>query len=79
MLKTSSSLPLVGASIGPGLGPVRDFQRLKLGNVILVRLPNDKEEALRVMRYCREQKIHVMLSEVVHRHNHSRWQAAALS
>lgn len=72
-------LPLVGASIGPGIGPLQDFQKLKLGNVVLTWLPDDKQEALRVVRYCRDQKIYFMLSEIVHRHNHKRWRSASLS
>ena len=79
MLQGASSLPLTGASIGPGLGPLQDFQKLKLGNVVLTWLPDDKQEALRVARYCRDQKIYLMLSEIVHRHNHERWHTANLS
>ena len=71
--------PLIGASIGAGLGPLQDFQKLKLGNIVLCQLPDDKEEALKVVRHCREQNIHIMLSEVVHRHNHKRWFGAGLS
>ena len=78
MLK-GTFLPLVGASIGPGVGPLQDFQKLKLGNVVLTWLPDDKQEALRVVRYCRDQKIYLMLSEIVHRHNHERWHSAGLS
>lgn len=64
-----ASLPLVGASLGPGIGPLRDFRKLKLGNVVLVWLPDDKQDARQVARYCREHKIYLMLSEIVHRHN----------
>ncbi|MBO4632177.1 MAG: beta-galactosidase trimerization domain-containing protein [Lentisphaeria bacterium] len=74
-----TSLPLVGASIGPGIGPLQDFQKLKLGNIVLIWLPDDKQEALRAVRYCRDHKIYIMLSEIVHRHNHVRWHSGKLS
>ena len=78
-MKKPSSLPLVGASMGIGLEPLRDFLRLKLGRIVLVQLPGNREEALQVMRFCRKNHIYVMLAEVVHRHNHERWHAAGLS
>ncbi|MBQ7208504.1 MAG: beta-galactosidase trimerization domain-containing protein [Lentisphaeria bacterium] len=78
-MKKPSSLPLVGASMGIGIEPLRDFLRLKLGRIVLIQLPGDRELALQVMRFCRENRIYVMLAEVVHRHNHERWHAAGLS
>ncbi len=75
----TSRLPLVGASMGKGLQPCRDFLKLKLGNVILTALPDDREEALDVVRFCREHGIFLMLSEIVQRHNHNRLQCAHLT
>ena len=75
----TSRLPLVGASMGKGLQSCRDFLKLKLGNVILTALPDDREEALDVVRFCREHGIFLMLSEIVQRHNHNRLQCAHLS
>ncbi|MBO4632783.1 MAG: beta-galactosidase trimerization domain-containing protein [Lentisphaeria bacterium] len=53
--------------------------KLKLGNVILTSLPDNRDDALAVVRFCREHGIYLMLSEIVHRHNHTRWQCASLS
>lgn len=72
-------LPLVGASMGKGVAVCRDFLKLKLGNVILTALPDDREEALKVVRFCREHGIFLMLSEIVQRHCHTRLQCAHLS
>ena len=69
---------LVGASIGAGLNVLKDFKTLKLGNVVLCSLPDSKEQAAEVLKYCRENKIYIMLSEFVHRHNHKRWHAPSL-
>ena len=62
--------------MGKGLQPCRDFLKLKLGNVILTALPDDREEARAVVRFCREHGIYLMLSEIVQRHNHNRLQCA---
>lgn len=70
--------PLVGASIGIGMEALKDFVRLNLGNVVLTSLPDSREEAAEVLTFCREHKIYIMLSEVVHRHNHRRWYAPSL-
>ncbi len=79
MTKLPKSLPLVGSSVGPGLDPIRDFEKLKLGNVVLLWLPDSKQEALDVVRYCRDRKIYMMLSEIVKRHNHKRLHCENLS
>ncbi len=65
--------------MGKGLQPCRDFLKLKLGNVILTALPDNREEALAVVRFCREHGIFLMLSEIVQRHNHNRLQCANLT
>ena len=41
-----AKLPLIGASLGPGVGPLQDFRKLKLGNVVLVWLPDEKQDAM---------------------------------
>lgn len=76
--QTFPSAPLVGASIGIGLEPLQNFIELNLGNVVLTSLPDDKAEAAAVLRLCREKKIYIMLSELVHRHNHERWHSPSL-
>ena len=73
-----ASNPLVGASIGIGIEPLKNFIDLNLGNVVLTSLPDDKNEAAEVLRMCRENKIYIMLSELVHRHNHERWHSPSL-
>ena len=71
--------PLIGASIPTGLDALKDFVRLKLGNVVLLALPKDKEEAKAVMRYCREHKIYVVLAEFIRRNaSKSRWTGPVL-
>lgn len=70
--------PLVGASIGEGLRTLENFRELKLGNVVLCNLPDSREEAAEIFNFCRENKIYLMLSELVHRHNHTRWHSPSL-
>lgn len=71
--------PLIGASVGSGIKPLKDFIRLKLGNIVLTSLPDTVKEAEEVMDFCRENKIYIMLSEIVHRGNHKRWSAHSMS
>ena len=73
-----NNYPLIGASIGEGLQTLKNFQALKLGNIVLCCLPDSREEAAEIFTYCRENKIHIMLSELIHRHNHSRWHSPSL-
>lgn len=63
----TNDFPLVGASVPTGIGAAADFLRLKLGNIVLVALPKDKEEAKAVMRFYREHKIYMILAEFIHR------------
>lgn len=70
--------PLVGASIGEGLQALKDFQTLKLGNVVLCSLPDSRDEAAAVLDYCRKNGIYIMLSELVRRYDHTRWHAKSL-
>ena len=79
MNKKAMDLPLVGASIWGGLDTLKDFQYLRLGNIVLTFLPDTVEEGLELMRYCREHKIYILLSEIIHRGNHSRWRNETLS
>ncbi len=72
-------LPLVGASIWNGLDTLQDFRKLRLGNIVLTFLPETLEESLLFMRHCKENKIYVLLSEIIHRGNHTRWRNDALS
>lgn len=71
---------LVGASIPVGLQAVKDFEAMKLGEIVLMTLPDDKAAAKEVMAYCRTKKIHVMLSELEHRGSmKERWHCQSLS
>ena len=79
MDKKAMQLPLVGASIWNGLDTLNDFQKLHLGNIVLTFLPETLEEGLSFMRYCKENKIYVLLSEIIHRSNHTRWRNENLS
>lgn len=58
---------LIGASSGPGLSGLQVIRDLKLGNCVLADLPFDREEALAMMRFCRENEITIFLSELVFR------------
>lgn len=69
---------LVGASIPVGVQAVKDFEAMKLGEIALLTLPDDIQEATEVMRYCREKKIYVMLSEIVHRGGDERWHCPSI-
>lgn len=59
--------PLIGASTGPGLAGLQVFSDLKLGNCVLADLPFDRAEAAAMMRFCRERRITIFLSELVYR------------
>lgn len=56
--------PLVGASIPCGSQAVADFLKLKLGNVVLLKLPKEREEALKTVKMCCDAGIYFTLSEV---------------
>lgn len=57
----------VGASIPEGMAGLKAFIKLKLGDIILTKLPMDKQEALAVARYCREHRIYFIFSELIWR------------
>ena len=56
--------PLVGASIPCGSQAVADFLKLKLGNVVLLKLPKERKEALKTVKMCCDAGIYFTLSEV---------------
>lgn len=58
---------LIGASIGRGLAGLQTFLELKLGNCVLADLPFDRDEAVAMMRLCRENEITIFLSELTYR------------
>ena len=58
---------LIGASIPHGLQAAKDFYKLKMGRIVLVSLVDDVEENKAVMRFFREKKIYVLLSELLNR------------
>jgi len=65
------SLPvLVGSSIPAGLEHLRLHSRLKQGDIVLTLLPRSRDEALAVARYCRENRIYLVFSELLHRGSH---------
>ncbi len=59
--------PLIGATIPAGIEAAKDFIRLKMGNLALTGLPDDKEEARKVLRFFRDHKIYVFLGEFIRR------------
>jgi hypothetical protein len=58
---------LIGSSIPSGLQELHLHHRLKLGNIVLTRLPENKTEALAVARFCQENKIRLCFSELLWR------------
>lgn len=58
---------LIGSSIPAGVEHVKLHQQLKQGDIILTLIPSDKNEALAVAKYCRENKIYLCFSEFLHR------------
>lgn len=58
---------MIGASTGPGLAGLKTFRDLKLGNCALADLPFDRDEAVAMMRFCRENQITIFLSELTYR------------
>ncbi len=58
---------LIGASTGPGIAGLQAFLELRLGNCVLADLPFDRDEAVSMMRFCREHEITIFLSELVYR------------
>jgi len=58
---------LIGSSIPAGLEQIQAHKKLKQGDIVLTLIPREKEEALAVARYCRENRIHLCFSEFLFR------------
>ena len=58
---------LIGSSIPAGVDQLRLHTTLKQGDIVLTLIPREKDEALAVARYCRENKIYLCFSEFLHR------------
>ena len=61
---------LIGSSIPAGLEHIRLHKTLKQGDIVLTLIPREKEEALAVARYCKENRIYLCFSEFLHRGSH---------
>ena len=57
----------IGASVPEGVGGLKLLQQLKLGNMVLTKIPTDFKEAMAVATYCRRNQIHFAFSEFLHR------------
>jgi hypothetical protein len=78
-MKENKRQPIVGASVPTGINAVKDFLQLKLGEMLLTTLPDDKKQALDVMNFCRENRVYVILSELMRRGAYERWRCPGLS
>jgi len=58
---------LIGTNMAPGLSSLRYFVRHRLGDVVLTRVPLEKDEALTVARFCRQKGIHLAFWELLRR------------
>ncbi|MBP5641249.1 MAG: hypothetical protein J6X55_17365 [Victivallales bacterium] len=70
---------LIGASVPCGLQAIKEFEALKLGEIALIALPDNVQEATEVMRYCRKKGIYVILAEIIHRGCDKRWICPSIS
>ena len=57
----------IGSSIPSGVESLKIFRQLKLGECVLTLLPIVKAEALAVAKYCKQHRIHLFFSELLHR------------
>lgn len=78
-MKKNERCLLVGASVPEGIVAARDFLKLKLGDMILTTLPDDKQKAMEVMDFCRENHVHVLLSELIKRGSFERLHCPSFS
>lgn len=78
-MKENQWQPIVGASVPTEIEAVKDFLRLKLGEMLLATLPDDKKKALEMMYFCKEKRIYVILSELMRRGSYERWRCPSLS
>ena len=60
-------------------GAVKDFLKLKLGEMILTTLPDDKAQAMAVMDFCRANHVRVLLGELTRRGGEERWRCPSFS
>lgn len=58
---------LIGSSIPAGLDHIQAHKTLKQGDIVLTLIPPEKEEALAVARYCKDNKIHLCFGEFLTR------------
>jgi len=58
---------LVGSSIPPGVEQAKLHHQLKQGDIILTPLPKNKDDAMAVAAYCKDQQLHLCFSELLHR------------
>jgi hypothetical protein len=58
---------LIGSSIPLGVEQLRLHKKIKQGDIVLTILPSDKEEALGVARYCKENQIYLCFAEFLQR------------
>lgn len=67
-MSKDSRLPcLIGSSIPAGVDQLETHLRLKQGDIVLTLLPRSKAAALAVARRCREQRLYLVFSEMLHR------------
>lgn len=67
MARTAPPSCLIGSSIPAGVDQLQLHVRLKQGDIVLTLLPQTRAAALAVARACREQGIHLVFSEMLHR------------
>ncbi len=57
----------VGASVPPGVWGAGLVRKLKLGDFLLTQMPLDFDEAIALAKFCRENEIHFIFSEILNR------------
>jgi len=71
--------PGIGGCVPLGLQALKDFKALKIGDLVLIDLPDNQNEALEIARWCRENDIRVALSEFTRRGGYERWRSPSLT
>ena len=71
-MKKNIQFPLIGASIPTGISAVHDFLKMKLGNIILTAPPENKKDAVEMMKLCKDKHIYVVFSEIMQRGSQKR-------
>lgn len=64
---TSAYHVKVGSGMSGGLEAAKAFKKLKLGNFMVTRIILDKEEALEISNFCRQNKIYYIFCELLWR------------